>query len=224
MTDHGDQLRRAFETHENEAPDPAQVYARVQELAKGYQWRRRGAQVAGGAVLSAGLIAGVLSVPSLFPGSAPNDSVATAPNMQVGAAPAASPSVKPSALPKESEEPVNIVDAHQAEYDAFFGAGYEFADAEKLAKIWKMPKSDIDAVKIAAGKKLIQGKKLPVKPNPANVVDAKKEKQVNAFFEAGYDVEDAVKLSKIWKLDTAYDAKVAGGKRLLAGETLPLKP
>nr|BFE71835.1 hypothetical protein GCM10020092_051360 [Actinoplanes digitatis] len=46
MTEHGDQLRRAFEAHENEGPDPAEVYARVQQLARGYQWRRRGAQAA----------------------------------------------------------------------------------------------------------------------------------------------------------------------------------
>jgi len=34
VIDHGDQLREAFETHENLAPDPAAVYARVQELAR----------------------------------------------------------------------------------------------------------------------------------------------------------------------------------------------
>ena len=44
VTEHGDQLREAFETHEHLAPDPAAVYARVQELSRGYQRRRRGAQ------------------------------------------------------------------------------------------------------------------------------------------------------------------------------------
>ena len=51
MTNHGDQLREAFETHESLAPDPAAVYARVQELSRNYKRRRRGAQIAGGAVL-----------------------------------------------------------------------------------------------------------------------------------------------------------------------------
>ncbi len=48
MTDYKDRLREAFATHENLGPDPAEVYARVQELARGYRWRRRGAAAAGG--------------------------------------------------------------------------------------------------------------------------------------------------------------------------------
>ena len=35
---------------------------------------------------------------------------------------------------------------------------------------------------------------------------------MNAFFEAGYDYDDAVKLAKMWKLADPYQAKVAGGK------------
>ena len=46
---------------------------------------------------------------------------------------------------------------------------------------------------------------------------------VDAFFNAGYDIDDAVKLAKIWHV-TTYQAKVEGGKKLLAGQTLPIKP
>src|SRR4051794_34201984 len=66
MTQHERQLREAFESHEHMTPDPAAVYARVQELSRTYRMRRRGAQIAGGAVLGAGLIAGGLVVPGVF--------------------------------------------------------------------------------------------------------------------------------------------------------------
>jgi hypothetical protein len=104
----------------------------------------------------------------------------------------------------------------------FFSAGYDYDDAVRLAKLWKL-KTPYDA-KVAGGEKLLAGKKLPVKPNPANVQDAKEAAQVEAFFRAGYDVDDAAALAKLWKLKTAYDAKVTGGKKLLAGQSLPIKP
>ena len=43
MIDHADQLREAFRAHEHLAPDPAAVFARVPELSRAYQRRRRGA-------------------------------------------------------------------------------------------------------------------------------------------------------------------------------------
>ncbi|MCA2218964.1 hypothetical protein [Jidongwangia harbinensis] len=278
MTDHEDQLRRAFATHENEAPDPAAVYARVQDLARSYRWRRRGVQAAGGMVLGAGLIAGAITVPGMLPGNQDNSF-----NM---VAPAAAPSAAPSVSPLGPG-----ADPNQREYDAFFAAGYDYGDAEQLAKIWKSKEEigqvkieagrrllagetlpvrptpddndsggeevEVDPVeearyrayfeagyvyedaerlaelwnlddpskaKVEAGKKLLDGKKLPFKPKPANVADALEGKRVNKFFEAGYDVDDAVQLAKVWNLDTAYKAKVEGGKRLLAGNKLPIKP
>ena len=47
---------------------------------------------------------------------------------------------------------------------------------------------------------------------------------MNAFFAAGYDYDDAVKLARLWKKSDPYQAKIEGGKRLLAGDTLPIKP
>ena len=149
MTEHGDQLRNAFETHEHLAPDAAAVYGRVQELSRSYQRRRWGVQ-AGGAVLGVSLIAGAaITLPGLLPGEQKQSSVgagaATMPNMKPSA---------PAASPSQTEE----------------------------------------------------------------------DKAYLAYFAAGYDYDDAVKLAKLWKLKTPYDAKVAGGKRLLAGQTLPIKP
>jgi hypothetical protein len=203
MTDHGDQLREAFETHEKLAPDPAAVYARVQELARTYHRRRRTAQAAGGAVLGAGLIAGAMNLPTLLPG-APHDTVAVV-------APAASAPATPSAA-----------DLQKA-WDAYFGAGYDYNDALKLAKIWHS-KDDVGNVKAEAGRRLLAGQTLPFQPSPSSVAKAKEDAQVNAFFAAGYDYNDAVKLAALWHLPDANHAKVAAGKKLLAGEKLPIKP
>ena len=225
MIDNGDRLREAFETHEHLAPDPADVYARVQELSRSYQRRRWGAQAAGGAVLGAGLIAGVMTLPGLLPGRPADSGTMVAP-----AAAPSTPSTKPSfSLPPLPEESLSPAEAKlQKQYDAYFNAGYDYDDAVKLAKLWKMNKNDIGAVKAAAGKKLLAGKKLPIQPSndPADtdVVTPKEEQQVNAFFDAGYDYADAVELAKLWKKPNAYEAKILGGKKLLAGETLPIQP
>jgi hypothetical protein len=209
MIDHGDQLREAFETHENLAPDPAAVYARVQELARTYRRRRRGAQAAGGAVLSAGLIAGVINLPGLLPGR-PNDTVTMV-------APAAAPSSTP---PSDAEL--------QKDWDAYFAAGYGYTDAVKLAKLWNST-AEVGMVKAEAGRRLLAGETLPIKPGPEapssdGAVDPKAEAELNAYFAAGYDYNDAVALAKLWKMADPYQAKIEGGTRLLAGETLPIKP
>jgi hypothetical protein len=47
---------------------------------------------------------------------------------------------------------------------------------------------------------------------------------VAAYFNAGYNYDDAVALAKLWHLATPYDAKVAGSQRLTAGQTLPIQP
>jgi hypothetical protein len=210
MTDHGDQLREAFETHERLAPDPAEVYDRVRDLARTYHRRRRGVQAAGGAVLGAGLIAGGIQLPSLLQNSGPaQPTVAVVP---AGAKPTA------TTPPSDAE--------NQKAWDAYFQAGYGYDDAVKLAKIWHS-KGDIGQVKAEAGRKLLAGEKLPIKPGPetpANPGPSKEETQVTAFFAAGYDYHDAVKLAKLWHTVDPYHAKILGGKKLLAGGTLPIRP
>lgn len=211
MNDHGDQLREAFETHEHLAPDPAAVYARVQELARTYRWRRRSAQAAGGAVLSAGLIAGVIQLPGLLPGR--QHATVTL------VAPAAIPATSPSASPSEDEL--------EREWAAYFAAGYGYDDALKLAEIWHS-KDEVGAVKAEAGRRLLAGETLPIKPGPADPssggVGSMEAAQMHAFFAAGYTYDDAVTLAKLWKKSDPYEAKIEGGKKLLAGETLPIRP
>jgi len=278
VTDHGDQLREAFETHEKLAPDAAAVYARVQELSRTYKRRRLGGQVAGGAVLGAGLIAGVISLPAVLPHDPAADQPAAVAGAQLPSS--AAPSVPASQPPDDvlqkqwdayfgagydyddavrlaklwhSDAKIGLVkaeagrrllagetlpfaatpdapstpepgenSAEQKQLQAFFYAGYTYDEAVKLAKLWKL--SDPSDAKYLAGKKLLAGEKLPVKPTAAGVKAGLESKRIDAFFAAGYDYYDAAKLQKLWKTKDAYQAKVEGGKRLLAGQTLPIKP
>lgn len=280
MTDHADQLREAFETYENQTPDPAAVFARVQQLSAKHKRRRRGLKVASGAALAAVAVAGVVTLPNLLPGNARNTSTVGFPAGAVptSAAPSTIPSMSPADLerywaayfqagydyddavqlsalwhvkanignvkaeagrrllagetlpfpatpnpPDPTSDPNDpAVKAEQAQLAAFFDNGYTWTEAEKLAKIWHL--SDPSDAKVMAGKKLLAGETLPVKPTPANVAAAKQQKQVDAFFTKGYNVDDAIRLAKLWHLKDAWAAKVEGGKRILAGQTLPIQP
>ena len=122
--------------------------------------------------------------------------------------------------PPESQPPADP--EIEKDYAAFFNAGYTWDEAVKFAKLWHI--KDPSDAKVAAGKKLLAGETLPIKPKPANVKAALESKRVDAFFTKGYDVDDAIKLAKIWHLKDAWAAKVEGGKRILAGQTLPLQP
>lgn len=216
MNDHRDQLREAFQTHENETPDPALVYARVQELAGKYKRRRWGAQAAGGAVLGAGLIAGGIALPGILPTGPGGSGTMVAP-VAAPAAPTASRVAPPSAPVPASEAEL------EKAYDAYFNAGYDYDDAVRLAELWKS-KDDIGAVKAEAGRRLLAGETLPFEPSPEQVADAERSKRIEAFFAAGYDYDDAVQLAKLWRLSDPYEAKADAGKKLLAGKKLPIKP
>jgi hypothetical protein len=218
VTLHADRLREAFQTHENETPDPALVYARVEEIARRRRWRRRGAQAAGGAVLSAGLIAGIANLPAVLPAG---PQVVPVAGLPAGAPP--EPSLEPSPDPSAAEKEL------LERWDAFFGAGYSYNEAVALARLWQMSPENIGAVKAEAGRRLLAGETLPVAPSPDQeeppaaepTEDPEGQNHLEAYFRAGYDWDDAVKLAKLWKLEDPFDAKVEGGKRLLAGEKLP---
>jgi hypothetical protein len=206
MNENADQLRSAFAAHEHLAPDAAAVYARAQELARTYRRRRTGAQLAGGAVLGAGLIAGGLALPG-------RGGTAQPVVVQAAAAPQ-------STVPTPAEIKKDLA--------AYFAAGYDYQNAEALAKIWNytIPADrNLDPLKAEAGRRLLAGETLPVKPNVVMVpVDPKIQAEVDAFFKAGYTYDDAVHLATIWKTKTPYDAKVEGGEKLLAGKKLPIAP
>jgi hypothetical protein len=212
VNEHENELSEAFQAHENLSPDPAAVYARVQELSKGYVWRRRGVQVAGGAVLGAGLIAGSFAVPGMLHQSGQN-------TVSVSAGiPAAAPALATKPKPKPTVAPLT---EQEKDWAAYFAAGYTYDDAVKLAKLWH--KKDIGLVKAEAGHKLRAHQALPFKPDPKNVAQAKLDAEFEAFWAAGYDYDDAIKLGKLWHISDLSKVKAEAGKKLLAGQTLPIK-
>ena len=217
MNQHEDQLSEAFQAHENLSPDPAAVYARVQELSKGYIWRRRGVQVAGGAVLGAGLIAGSFAIPGVLHQSGPNTVNVSSAGVPAAAAPALATKPKPT-----TPSPSPTLTEQEKDWAAYFAAGYTYDDAVRLAKLWH--KKDIGLVKAEAGHKLRAHQALPFPPDPKNVEQAKLAAEMDAFWAAGYDYDDAVKLGKLWHISDLSKVKAEAGKKLLAGQTLPFKP
>ncbi|MCY1141246.1 hypothetical protein OWR29_24880 [Actinoplanes sp. Pm04-4] len=212
MTDR-DQLREAFETQEHNTPDPSAVYARVQELSQKYKRRRRGAQIAAGGVLGAGLIAGAINLPAFLPAN-------NAASNTAAGVPAAAPAVSASADPDKVRD---------EQIEAYYDAGFGYDDAGRLAKIWKLSDDDRVAVKAEAGRRLLLGETLPIKPTPdapveERTISPQDEARYSAFFNAGYTWTEAEKLAKIWKIKDPSDAKLEAGKRLLAGQELPVKP
>lgn len=61
-------------------------------------------------------------------------------------------------------------------------------------------------------------------PGAPTATLADPQEQREAFRSAGYDYDDAVELARLWGLrqDAADDVKAEAGRRLLAGERLPL--
>ncbi|NMO52393.1 hypothetical protein HH310_14465 [Actinoplanes sp. TBRC 11911] len=202
-----ERLSETFESHEDQTPDPAAVYARVEELSRSYKWRRRGIQIAGGVVVAGGLIAGFTLVGNH------NATPAPAGNSIVAAAPAT------SAAPVSDEVAMQ----------AFFDRGYHYEDAVALAKAWQSTDS-IGVIKADAGRKLLSGEGLPFKPLPYTepTVDPKQVEAdsaaLDAFFNTGYVWTDAEQFAKLWKIKDPSDAKIAAGKKIINHEKLPIAP
>jgi hypothetical protein len=101
--------------------------------------------------------------------------------------------------------------------DVFFGFGYSTADAAALAERWGV---DLHQAKVVAGSELKTVGALPfvdVVPSSGAPDDA----ALGAYFDAGYDYDDAVLLAQHWGLGTPYDAKLKAGRLLGGGQPLP---
>jgi hypothetical protein len=202
MIEDTDQLNETFAAHEHLAPDAAEVLARAHGIARSYHRRRWAVRATGGAVLSAGIVAGSIALPGSLGHSSSTKTVSSI-------TPAGQ--VSPSAAPTYTQA---------QELAAFFAAGYDYTDAQQLATLWNETGS-INSVKADAGLKLLEGQPLPVQPS--GTPESPVNKDVSAFFAAGYTYDDAVSLSKLWH-NSSYQAKVEGGKKLLADEPLPIQP
>jgi len=110
--------------------------------------------------------------------------------------------------------------------ERFRRAGYSYADAVLLARLWGGGMT-ADGAKVNAGQKLLDGAAVPVRPGqtPETVSD---DLAMDAFFNRGYDYTDATRLARLWHRTSAAagsdmsQVKVAAGRRLLAGQALPL--
>lgn len=221
MSDEDELLHEVFRAHEYLAPDPVVVRAGIRNRARAYARRRKAAQAAGGAVLGAGLVTVGVAAPYV----ARNTSNHSTSGVAALGAPSSSGDATSSTVssPAPLPSPVLSEEAQRA-LDAYFAAGYDYNDAMQLAVLWKMP-NDVPTVKTAAGEKLLAGDTLPIKPSsPQGSTSAAEVDDTNAFFNAGYTYDDALKLAQLWNLPDAYHAKVSGGQKLIAGQTLPIKP
>jgi hypothetical protein len=216
VTQYEDMFREAFESHEYLAPNMGTVYLGSQELYRRYMRRRRSAQVVGGAMLGAGLLAAGTNLPAgLLPG-------ATLPvppaRVDTTTSPAAAVPSVPTSLGKAEFE---------QDLAAFDRAGYGYDDAVLLAALWHT-KAGIAYVKAEAGNLLLAGRTLPIAPHPihadATTPDPGARAALSAFVDAGYTYDDAVRLAQVWKLADPSDAKVKGGAKLEAGQPLPFPP
>lgn len=222
MTEHQDRLREAFNRYENDTPDPAAVFARVEELSRKYTWRRRGAQAAGGVALSAGLIVGVTQLPAILPAGPAVTS--NAPALQA-AAPAATPSAAPTIDPSATLTEEQIAQG----FDAYFAGGFGYDNSVELAELWNLGRDNFAQAKAIGGLKLLNGETLPVTPIPntdgpagEDPDDPETAKSLEAFFAGGYGWDDAERLAELWNLADPVEAKAKAGKKLLAGEELPI--
>jgi hypothetical protein len=191
-------LLDTFDAHTDTKVDTADVLARVDAIRRSRRRNRWVVQATGASLATVGLIAGGMGLPRLLSDSAPHGHAAT-----VNAASAG-----------------NGDHTQAQDLSAFFDAGYMYGDAQKLATLWH--ETNITRVKAEAGQKLLDGETLPVQPSgdPIPATD----NSVVAFFNAGYDYNDAVTLAGIWHTTNAYQAKVKGGKKIENGESLPIPP
>ena len=131
--------------------------------------------------------------------------------------------------PTASESPSPEVSVSAVDLAEYFAAGYGYDDALQLAQLWHLT-GDPATVKAEAGRRLLAGQTLPIAPTtptptptgsaPVNAPDV----AVAAYFAAGYTYDDAVTLGKMWNIADTYQVKTDAGQKLLAGQTLPIKP
>jgi hypothetical protein len=92
------------------------------------------------------------------------------------------------------------------------------ADAGNTAVTRQAAAKKLLLQKLAAQKQSAHPAAIPAAPATAA------DKDLAAYFRAGYGYDDAVLLSRLWISATPYDAKVSAGAKLLHHIVLPIKP
>jgi len=136
----------------------------------------------------------------------------------------------------------------RAQYEAFWGAGYTPEDVAALGALWT---TDDTETKARAGQLILEGRPVPVAPSGTGAVagsdagdgdlavpdeegvDATDdagapageytEAEYDAFWDAGYTVDDLTALSALWHTG-AIETKARAGQMLLDGQTPPVAP
>jgi hypothetical protein len=190
--------------HTQVLADTDDVLAKVDALARNHRRNRWVVRATGASLVTAGLVVGGVALPGVISGGH-NGSTSVVNTAGHGAA--------------SAQTTANGKYTAAQESSAFLNAGYDYQDAQQLAKLWN--ETNISQVKAEAGGKLLAGETLPVKPSGQPIRPT--DKAVTTFFADGYSYDDAVKLGKLWHV-SSYQAKIKGGKELEAGQTLPMKP
>ena len=215
-------LTRSLQAHAAvHTPDPAVVAARLRADAGGH----RGIVVPlrrGGRVVAAGLVTGTLAVAGAGAAAAANPYSGVARAVE-GVAQAVG--VDWSFMPEGYD---------RAQYEAFWGAGYEVEDMEALSDLWQ---TDYIETKARAGQMLLDGQVPPVLPGstPAGTssvdrypddeggLDAGEIEAWTAYWDAGYTEADLQALTELWQVDVS-EAKTRAGRMVLEGQQLPIAP
>ena len=111
----------------------------------------------------------------------------------------------------------------QAQYEAYWGAGYTAADTDALSALWS---TDATETKSQAGQLILDGATLPVSPGQyadAPQADGFTAAQASAFWGAGYTADDVTALSALWNSEYS-ETKARAGQMILDGQTPPVAP
>ncbi|MDM8085212.1 hypothetical protein QUV83_10595 [Cellulomonas cellasea] len=114
-----------------------------------------------------------------------------------------------------------LEDDRSAASEAFWAAGYSTTDVARLGDLWQL--EDTFEVKARAGQLILDGKQAELGA-PTPEVEDPAITATTAFWDAGYTYEDAEELAALWSSEDTYEAKIAAGEKLLAGEVLPVLP
>lgn len=110
----------------------------------------------------------------------------------------------------------------QAQYEAFWGAGFSAEDVAALETLWSL---DTTQAKARAGQLVLDGADLPFAPGTYGAPDPASQEvaALDAFFAAGYQWPEVEQLAALWNVDT-YETKIQAGQLLLDGQPVPVAP
>ncbi|WP_421735423.1 hypothetical protein [Cellulomonas sp.] len=198
-------ITRALRSREHLQPDPEVVAGRLRaELAHPPEATVTTLRRRGGKLVAAGVVTSALAVAG------------------AGAAAAANPYSDAARRFEDVVQSVGIdwsampAGYTREQYEAFWAAGYTPEDVTALEELWH---TDTTETKARAGQLLLDGGTPPVAPGRVELGPVQHE--VDAFWSAGYTVEDVETLSALWHTDP-FETKARAGRLILDGEQLPL--